>query len=80
MKNTYIDKYITCPFYSREESSVTRKIHCEGYMEGTHFHICFDSKDLKKLHKKKFCKNDKDYLKCPLYLVIAKRYKEDGSK
>lgn len=77
MKSSYIDKYIVCPFYSREEGSVTRKIHCEGFKEGTHLHICFDTKKLKKLHKKDFCKNENGFQKCPLYPVIDNKY-EDG--
>lgn len=72
----YIDKYVVCPFYSREESSVTRKIHCEGHMEGTHIHLCFDTKELKKIHKKKHCKNVVGYKKCPLYPVILKKHRE----
>lgn len=76
MKSFYIDKYIECPFYSREESSVSRKIHCEGYKDGTHFHICFDSKELKKQHKKDFCKNENGYKKCPIYPVIKHKYVE----
>ena len=78
MKSFYIDKYIRCPFYSREESSVARKIHCEGYCDGTHFHICFDSKELKKLHKRTVCKNENGFKKCPLYPIIEKKYKEDS--
>ena len=79
MKSSYIDQYVVCPFYSREESSITRKIHCEGFKKGTHIHLCFDNKDLKKAHKKKFCKDEKGYLKCPLYPVIIKQHREDGN-
>jgi hypothetical protein len=79
MKKTYIDQYVLCPFYSREESIVTRKIHCQGFKEGTHIHICFDKKDLKKAHKLKHCKDGIGYRKCPLYSVIAKQYQEVAS-
>ena len=77
MKSSYIDQYVVCPFYSREESCITRKIHCEGYKKGTHIHLCFDNKELKKLHKKKFCKDERGYQKCPLYPAIAKQHRED---
>ena len=76
MKSFYVDQYVACPFYSREESSVSRKIHCEGYQDGTHIHMCFDSKDLKRQHKKEFCKNR--YQSCPIYPIIEKKYKEDS--
>lgn len=76
MKSSYIDQYVVCPFYSREESSIARKIHCEGYKRGTHIHLCFDSKVLKKSHKKEYCKNEGAYHKCPLYPIIAKQYRE----
>ena len=76
MKKTYMDRYIACPYYTREESNVAKKIHCEGCTEGTHLHICFDRKDLKKLHKKNLCKNENGFMKCPLYSIIAKKYRE----
>ena len=72
----YKDVNVVCPFYSREESDKSRKIHCEGYMDGTHLHIHFDTKELKKLHKKKYCKSITGYKSCPLYPAIAKKHKE----
>jgi hypothetical protein len=75
MKKSYIDRYIACPYYSREESNVARKIHCEGHTEGTHLHICFDRKELKKQHKKDYCKNENGFKKCPLYPIIEKKYR-----
>ena len=73
----WIDRYVLCPFYSREEGSVSRKIHCEGYAKGNHIHLCFDSKDAIKAHKKKYCKNDGGYKKCPIFPVIFKKYLEE---
>ena len=78
MKKFYMDPYVVCPFYSREESSVTRKIHCKGYEKGVYFHICFGTKELKKLHHKNYCKNKSAYYKCPLYIGITKQHQEDG--
>lgn len=77
MKKTYIDKYVACPYYSREESYVTKKIHCEGCVEGTRLHLCFDLKELKKSYKKNFCKNKNGFKNCPLYSIIAKKYREN---
>ena len=76
----YKDPYIVCPFYSREESVRAVKIHCEGIKKGTHLHLCFDNKELKKQHKKAHCKNETDYKKCPLYSVISKQFREVGDE
>ena len=78
MKKFYMDVTVICPFYAREDPNITRKIHCEGYREGTHIHLCFDSKELLKLHKKKFCKNETAYKKCPLYPAILRKYREES--
>ena len=75
----YKDINVVCPFYSREESSETRKIHCDGYKEGTHIHLHFNTKELKKLHKNKYCKSITGYKSCPLYPAIMRKYKEGNS-
>ena len=76
----YRDQSVACPFYSREESLVIRKIHCEGYAVGNHIHVCFDSKELIKAHKNKFCKKASGHKKCPLYQIIAKKYQEEKNE
>ena len=76
MKSRYVDPYVTCPFYSYEESSSFRKIHCAGYKDGIVIHIYFSDKTLKKLHKKKYCKSN--YKECPLYIANLKYSEEDG--
>lgn len=78
MKIKYTDPYIACPFYAYEESSQTRKLHCEGYRKGVHLHIYFASKELKKVHKMKFCK--KDYQNCPLYHTHSTNYQEEDDE
>jgi hypothetical protein len=70
----YMDKAVVCPFYILEEK---QKIRCEGYCEGTSFHIRFDGKEKKKLHKQKYCKDMKGYENCPLYPAINEQYEED---
>lgn len=74
MKN-YVDSSTVCPFYSQEKEL---KIHCEGYCRGTRLHICFDSRERKKAHKKKYCNDLYGYESCPLYPVIIKQYKKEG--
>ena len=78
MKSRYVDPYIVCPFYAYEESSTTRKLHCEGYRKGVHTQLYFASKELKKAHKKRFCK--KDYQNCPLYQGNSNHYREDDNE
>ena len=68
----YMDKNVVCPFYIREE---TLKIRCEGYRNGTKIHLCFDCKNRKTEHKKKYCKDMDNYKDCPLYAVIDEQYK-----
>ena len=76
MKSRYVDPYVVCPFYAYEEASTSRKIHCEGYTKGVHNQLYFKTKDLKKTHKKMFCKNADAYQKCPLYQGNSKYNKE----
>lgn len=71
----YKDMYVVCPFYSREDTEIERKLHCEGYCAGNHIHMCFDNKELIKEHKKRYCKNVKGYHKCPIYPAIVRKYK-----
>jgi hypothetical protein len=78
MKSRYVDPHVVCPFYSYEESSVTRKIHCEGYRKGVYMQLYFEKKDLKKIHKKRFCIDANNYQKCPLYQGNIMRYREDN--
>ena len=77
MNKYYKDQGVACPFYSREEPDVIRKIHCEGYSTGNHIHMCFDTKELIKAHKQKYCKNASGHRKCPLYPIIAHKYQEE---
>ena len=76
MRNGYIDPYVICPLYSREESNEARKIHCEGYKKGVYVQLYFRSKGLKKAHKTNFCKNQ-DYKACPLYQANSRYHKEN---
>lgn len=66
MNTRYTDPYVICPFYSYEESSTVRKIHCEGYKKGVYLHLYFKTKELKNAHKKSFCKSSESYQNCPL--------------
>ena len=67
MRTGYVDNYVVCPLYSREESNEIRKIHCEGYKNGVYVQLYFRDKNLKQLHKNHYCKNMSAYEKCPLY-------------
>jgi hypothetical protein len=73
----YTDSWVVCPFYAYEESNKARKIHCEGYRKGVHVHLYFKTKQLKKTHKQKFCKNSTTYQKCPLYQGNLRYHTED---
>ena len=79
MDKRYIDPYVVCPYYSCEESSVARKIHCAGYKKGVYVHLYFKTKELKKVHVKCFCKNQNNYQKCPIYHCNSE-YKEEGNE
>ncbi len=74
MRNGYVDHYVLCPLYSREESNVIRKIHCEGYKKGIYVQLYFRKTKLKIAHKSTYCKND--YQKCPLYQSVIGYKKE----
>ena len=72
----YIDPYVVCPFYKREEANKIRKIHCEGFCEGIHIHIYFDNKEHKKAHKKNMCKSKDGYKECPIYKAVEYHLRE----
>ena len=77
MRNGYVDNYVVCPLYSREESNEHRKIHCAGHKKGVYMQIYFRRKELKREHKNKFCKNINEYKKCPLYSGVIKCMEEN---
>ena len=79
MKSRYVDPYVICPYYAYEESNTFRKIHCTGYTKGIAIHLYFSDKTLKKLHKKRFCKNISAYQQCPLYQGNSKYIREDDN-
>ena len=70
----YADATTVCPFYLDEE---TLKLHCEGFTKGTQIHLCFDSKERKREHKKKYCHGLNCYEQCPLNSVIMAQYEEE---
>ena len=78
MRNGYVDHYVICPLYSREESDVIRKIHCAGHKKGVYVQMYFKKRELKREHKRNFCK--KDYRKCPLYQGVLDYLKEKGDE
>lgn len=80
MRNGYVDPYVVCPLYSREESNEVRKIYCEGYKDGVYVHLYFRKKGLKKAHKTNYCKNANAYHKCPLYQGISEYQKENDDE
>lgn len=67
----FVDKYIVCPFYQKEERT---KIHCEGIDKNTLIQLYFINKEFKMLHEKRYCMDLNNYTKCPLYTIIAKQY------
>jgi hypothetical protein len=80
MHTRYVDPYVVCPFYSYDEVSTVRKIHCEGYKKGVYVQMFFKTKGLKKKHKKCFCNNQDGYQKCPLYRGSLEYYKENDDE
>lgn len=75
----YMDESAVCPFYLEGEGL---RIRCEGYGEGTRFHISFDCRLRMRSHAKKYCNKMDGFESCPLYPVIMKQYesKEDDGE
>ena len=73
MKKTpdYNDKKVLCPFYILEDRF---RLRCEGYCEGTWIQLRFRDSDIKKEHKRKYCKDINGYKQCPLHPVIMVQY------
>lgn len=61
-----------CPFYDCEEA---QKVICEGVIENTHIHLCFDTPEALKEYKRKFCYDD--YESCIIHTALCTKY-EDG--
>lgn len=61
-----------CPFYDSEEA---QKVICEGVIENTHIHLCFDTPDALKEYKRKFCYDD--FESCIIHTALCTKY-EDG--
>jgi hypothetical protein len=78
MRTGYVDHYVVCPLYSREESNLIRKIHCEGYKKGVYVQLYFRKSKLKLAHKSNYCKSD--YKKCPLYQAVLDYQKEKDNE
>ena len=74
MRTGYVDHYVRCPLYSKEETDKVRKIHCEGYKKGVYVQLYFRRKKTKLAHKTNYCKSD--YQKCPLYQSVISYQKE----
>lgn len=70
MRNGYKDRYVLCPLYKCETSNEHRKIHCEGYRTGVFVQLYFKNTSLKRIHKKRYCKNLQAYKTCPLYIAF----------
>ena len=62
-------KCAKCPFYDCEEA---QKVICEGVIENTHVHICFDTPGALKIYKRGFCYND--YESCILHKALSSKY------
>lgn len=67
MRNGYVDAFVVCPLYIREESNEIRKIHCEGYHKGVYMQMYFRKKEQKRVHKKKYCKSLEGHKECPVF-------------
>ena len=70
----YSDKYVSCPFYSQESGT---KIRCEGFCHDNSLQTTFETKELLKAHKRKYCYTISKHKSCPLYPVINKKYEEE---
>lgn len=65
-------KCAKCPFYDSEEA---QKVICEGVIENTKIHICFDTPDALKQYKKIFCYND--YQNCIIHKALSVKYEDE---
>ena len=73
----YSDKYVACPFYSQESGS---KIRCEGFAEDNSLQTTFETKELLKAHKRRFCYCISKHREGPLYPIINQKYKENDDE
>lgn len=65
-------KCAKCPFYDSEEA---QKVICEGVIENTRIHICFDTPDALKKYKKVFCYND--FESCIIHKALCIKYEDE---
>lgn len=72
MPEDYDSVNTLCPFYKCENPL---KIECEGVLEKSNIHNCFQDKPSKVRQKKHYC--NKFYKECPLYKAINKKYEDE---
>lgn len=70
----YCDKYVLCPFYKQDDGV---RLLCEGIGKGNSIQVSFETKELLKAHKRKFCYCIAKHRQCPLYPAINKKYEEE---
>ena len=69
-ESEYKDVEVQCPFYKKEDK---QRIRCEGVTtESTASVQVFKSKTDKNSIKEKYC--TKDYMRCPTYQALEKKY------
>lgn len=60
-----------CPFYEGEEA---QKVICEGVVENSGIHLCFETPTSQKNYKKEHCYDC--YKNCVIYKALCGKYEE----
>lgn len=71
MPESYMSKYVLCPFYRKEEKN---KICCEGIEKDTSLNLIFLSVERRKDFEKRFC--CADYRRCYISEMLSKKWKK----
>ena len=75
------DKYAACPYYLSNYNEEQRKkgqIRCEGVSKGNTISLVFGSETNRRDYKKKYCHDVSNCHKCPIHLMLDRKYGDDG--
>lgn len=75
MPTPYEAKFVKCPFYRNHDAN---RIVCEGLAKGNTINLVYESTVERKAYMKGVCNDLLGCRDCPIYIMLAEKYEEDG--
>lgn len=71
MPTRWIDKFVKCPFYKREDNN---RIVCEGISEKSTISLSYEHHDDKVQYMRTRCESIEGCRRCPIHSLLERRY------